>query len=505
MAEMLVQERVQSVFEIIDKASGNAVKMAKNMDALQRKAERARKSVAKAGGGGKGRAVGEFSAQEVGTFKEEQRVERMRQAVAREAAEKHRLAGQAVLTGAMLLGSSMNSTAGRILAMGSTVASLGIEMSQLGGKLGKFGGNLAKAGGVFTAFAAGYEIGSKLDEWLGVSDKIVDSIIFINKDLNLTEGAMKNANLNYVKARGYRTAQEYLAAKGAANSMEQEARIQTAAKKYASDIGALPTGATLAEMEAFNAKVMAAANSIQKDINAPAKDFGDIVRATKEFAAAGLPAQAAMLKERQTREIMLQDAIEKQAETLGALPTNATKEQMIAYSQRVQEAGLKILGSANFIGASLEDVVESLKGAAEKSLGAIVESGREREVREAIVNDDLDKSAKQLKKLASQKGILAQEALINAQWDEAKRIANMRFGGRAAASEVERIYGELKTKTKKDLSKTNFDFRNSRFDIKQEFAEGFDPDRVYAAFANDVASMGERKMQSAFSPLLSVR
>lgn len=49
------------------------------------------------------------------------------------------------------------------------------------------------------------------------------------------------------------------------------------------------------------------------------------------------------------------------------------------------------------------------------------------------------------------------------------------------------------------------DFRGSRFDIKQEFAEGFDPDRIAVAFANDVASIGERKLQSGFSPLFSVR
>lgn len=49
------------------------------------------------------------------------------------------------------------------------------------------------------------------------------------------------------------------------------------------------------------------------------------------------------------------------------------------------------------------------------------------------------------------------------------------------------------------------DFRGSRFDIKQEFAEGFDPDRIAAAFASDVSAIGERKLQSGFSPLFAVR
>lgn len=49
------------------------------------------------------------------------------------------------------------------------------------------------------------------------------------------------------------------------------------------------------------------------------------------------------------------------------------------------------------------------------------------------------------------------------------------------------------------------DFRGSRFDIKQAFSDGYDPDRVAVAFANDLSSMGERKLQSGFSPMFSVR
>ena len=51
----------------------------------------------------------------------------------------------------------------------------------------------------------------------------------------------------------------------------------------------------------------------------------------------------------------------------------------------------------------------------------------------------------------------------------------------------------------------NYDFRNSRFDITQKFAEGFDPDRIALAFSSDLAALGERKLQSGFSPLYSVR
>jgi hypothetical protein len=49
------------------------------------------------------------------------------------------------------------------------------------------------------------------------------------------------------------------------------------------------------------------------------------------------------------------------------------------------------------------------------------------------------------------------------------------------------------------------DFRNSRFDIQQRFSEGFDPDRIALAFSSDLAALGERKLQSGFSPMYAVR
>lgn len=50
-----------------------------------------------------------------------------------------------------------------------------------------------------------------------------------------------------------------------------------------------------------------------------------------------------------------------------------------------------------------------------------------------------------------------------------------------------------------------FDFRGSRFNIEQKFAEGFDPDRMAVAFTNDLAALGERRLQSGFAPIYGVR
>lgn len=50
-----------------------------------------------------------------------------------------------------------------------------------------------------------------------------------------------------------------------------------------------------------------------------------------------------------------------------------------------------------------------------------------------------------------------------------------------------------------------FDFRGSRFDITQNFAEGFDPDRIATSFTDDLSQLGEMRAQSGFAPLYSVR
>jgi len=49
------------------------------------------------------------------------------------------------------------------------------------------------------------------------------------------------------------------------------------------------------------------------------------------------------------------------------------------------------------------------------------------------------------------------------------------------------------------------DFRGSQFNITQQFAEGFDPDRIAAVFAKDVSRLGEMRRQSGLAPLYAVR
>lgn len=49
------------------------------------------------------------------------------------------------------------------------------------------------------------------------------------------------------------------------------------------------------------------------------------------------------------------------------------------------------------------------------------------------------------------------------------------------------------------------DFRYSRFDITQKFAEGFDPDRISVAFAQDIGRLGSERLQSGHEPMYALR
>lgn len=58
-------------------------------------------------------------------------------------------------------------------------------------------------------------------------------------------------------------------------------------------------------------------------------------------------------------------------------------------------------------------------------------------------------------------------------------------------------------RTRQPVHHNHQDFRYSRFDITQKFAEGFDPDRIAAVFASDLEAMAEQRLDSGISPAFS--
>lgn len=73
------------------------------------------------------------------------------------------------------------------------------------------------------------------------------------------------------------------------------------------------------------------------------------------------------------------------------------------------------------------------------------------------------------------------------------------------AERIKRMADARKPPGVRGSSTQVFDFRNSRFSIEQRFEEGFDPNRIAVAFAQDVAALGEMRVQSGLAPLFAPR
>lgn len=87
----------------------------------------------------------------------------------------------------------------------------------------------------------------------------------------------------------------------------------------------------------------------------------------------------------------------------------------------------------------------------------------------------------------------AQAILLKRTWKAIGDEIDAQAAARAAARRNRKL-------TPDEVAKTVFDFRNSRFDITQNFAEGFDPDRIAVAFTEDLAQIGNRRVMSALAP-----
>lgn len=515
---MAEEQRVETVFELVDKASAQAKQMAKTLQDLKTKADEAKKSVAGAGAApppqapgrpaapgtpaqatfAAAQAEGGFSPEQRAAMRTEKRIERERQWAAREAAEKHQIGGRIVLASAQVFGLSMQGTAGKIVQMGSMMGQIGIELSQFSGKMGKMGAAMGKAGGVMSAFAVGYEVGTFLDETLGLSDALSDWMAGTP-----SKEEIQRQNNEYARALGYRNSAEYSAASKVRASMDEEVKLQKAVEKYVGDVQALPTNATKQAMLDHNHQIQAAGYKAFKEMGVGPQELAKVVDAMAKQSATTM----AQMMEDQTaasdQQIILGDAAKKAGQQLGILPTGATKEAMQAYANKAQKAAELILTETGYAATNMSAVTQMIIQNAQETINATTSMLRQRGAQEIRTETAIEASAKQLK--MAPKGMDARIKHDQALVAEAERIAADVYGRDVAAKEIEGIYRELKTKTKREVGRTSFDFRNSNFNIKQAFAEGFDPDRIAVAFANDLASLGERALQSGFAPLFAVR
>lgn len=502
---------VETVFTLVDQASAKVEKLASNFSELQAQAMSAKAEVAKAAtlpGGTTaaaatpmaeaakaapprgGAALGEFSAEKVAMFREEQRLEKTRQRMASDAADKFSTAGRISLGAAQVLGGSMTGISGKMVQVGGVLGPIGIDLAQFGGRVGALGGLMAKMGPLATA------AGVALSGFSTALDSMREEGIWgMHTDAYETH----KSNAKVAKSLGYRDAAEMVAVRATGKSMEQQVKLTVAAKKYAAGLGSLPADATAAEMTAYNKRLRDTGLKVLREAGLPASQMGDVMREVTDQAKAGLPAQQLAMQEKMESELRVSAAMKKQASFVGTLPINATRAEMEAFNARLLRAGTDMLASGELFGMSLEEILNTLRGQASDSLAATSAAMRARSAQDIKTGTAVEEAAKEFNKRKLGKGEDAKLAYDAALHSEAERI----YAAQKLTDprELQGIYADLRSKTKLDKSKTSFDFRNSKFDIKQNFAEGIEPGDVSVAFTNDIAALAERQMTSGFSPI----
>lgn len=101
---------------------------------------------------------------------------------------------------------------------------------------------------------------------------------------------------------------------------------------------------------------------------------------------------------------------------------------------------------------------------------------------------------------AAQEGVMQQTAAAIPSWmtNIEKAIADV-MDGKNSADLNRRGRGD-----RTNRPHATQDFRYSRFDITNRFAEGFDPDRVASAFVSDLEAMASQRLSSGFAPAFSL-
>lgn len=84
-----------------------------------------------------------------------------------------------------------------------------------------------------------------------------------------------------------------------------------------------------------------------------------------------------------------------------------------------------------------------------------------------------------------------------------ERLTSATTDGTAAQQQANRTAARTPP-AQRGGNRTHNDFRNSRFDITQRFAEGFDPDRVAVAFTEQLENAAAQRIDAGLNPLFTI-
>jgi hypothetical protein len=380
---------------------------------------------------------------------------------------------------------SQNKFAAALSKGGITAQMMGQQMSMFGGVTGKVGGVLEKAGGYFALAGLAVEGASAIAEAFGVDmEKLEENVKGFSRSLLSRIGLMKSEE--------------------ALEREKDEMELLALNKRLNSDRKA----------DGILANMASRSEKLNEQYEKNQKTMAQVKAAAEQYAGRLRKAGMTDAAVEETKEKFIRayaNVLPSIAPKLKSIPVEKTSQAMAEWNTQAMESaeylhrmtGIPIDQAFEKIKTASEHLAESFEAKYSQTYIDI-----EKEERARVILEDLQK--KQLKMMnlrvpgehaslqANQKYTQALQVAASAVAMKAQEIFKAE-GLKFEPDKLKEIFGDLKTLA------PHYDFRHSRFDIKQAFAEGFDPDRIAVAFADDIGRLGERRLQSGLSPLYSVR
>lgn len=506
------ENQVQTSLVVIDKGTGPLNQIARSADNVSRSAERAKRAftgvIPEMGKGGKGGGVipgmgkgeeGEEAMKIAGlrverdkfaADKEEMLLRRARMRHLRLQDGKERVFHQITGAAMMLLGSTQKGWAGEVMKAAGTTQMVGTSLFGLGGALGKLGPLLAKFGGWVGIAVGAYQVVAgayrKIVNSIENEEKAVQHQIQLHKALAGSTTGLDRAQFNQ--------AAELM------SRMSEESKRAAQIEKQATLIPAKPLEKTGAALDRWQAAIaVMVEKSYKRDADEEKNAQNQQEYATKLQQAAERNALSTAAQS--NTNLQLKEKMEQAAKEIDALPFQALRGAIL---QQKEKAAFVVQQMAAY-----GDILPEQQAAAQEMLQADLD--RKNAAQSVIATmraqdeaeQDLLFNASQL--TSSLARLMPHADAAPEKWkrfnDELGILtdAYSQAAGKVDDEEFKQHVRETFKQTAMTKAQTSYDFRGSRFDIKQAFAEGFDPDRVAVAFTNDLAKISERRTMSGYS------
>ena len=505
-----------TVFNVADKASGPISDLAKSTNALNVAAEKAKQSVKGLPGAVGAAPVGappagapptppappagpkkppidpEIAArraerEKYAVDKEEMalRHARMRRSRMGEAQEETLRA--AVGVGMAMMGGETKTFVGQLGRAGDMAQMVGFRFGAMGGETAAFGEKLAAVGSMVgtmgTAFELGYTAGMKLVEattWLATT--------YLGWEDDVTFARHENDRL--AASLGYAGSAAFATAFTMQETGKKNQKFARLLDEQANQLGALPTGKTGQAMADYTDHLI----QVYRQAGLTGKEAVEYAPMLAEAGAKN----AASLSVAASRQTYLNNLMDEMAAKYEALPLSATQAEIERQNDvlRWHIVGLQENGTI-----SREEATTAWAGVQTKieHNGSLAES-TEAAKREILIKAELEKAQKEALKTinigskANVTGANATIALANRMYEIALprlekmgvKVAPGELGKRVSAAAVSHA-----------TQKWENHFHNPRFDIKQAFAEGYDPERIAVAFTSELSKAANYRTGSA--------